>query len=110
MLETSMCASPDAHNRTIMVTAFVLSGGGSLGAVQAGMLLSLFEAGVTPDMVVGTSVGAFNGGVGSRPTRCRRNQGSNRCVALIVQTGRVSHTPECQRALHLRATPTLRIW
>lgn len=68
MLETSTCASPDVHNRTIMVTAFVLSGGGSLGAVQAGMLLSLFEAGVTPDMVVGTSVGAFNGAwVAARP-------------------------------------------
>ncbi|TQR87542.1 patatin-like phospholipase family protein [Mycobacterium hodleri] len=51
-----------------MVTAFVLSGGGSLGAVQAGMLLSLFEAGVVPDIIVGTSVGAFNGGwVAARP-------------------------------------------
>ena len=61
MLKTPTSASANVHDRTIMVTAFVLSGGGSLGAVQAGMLLSLFEAGVTPDMIVGTSVGAFNG-------------------------------------------------
>jgi NTE family protein len=40
--------------------AFVLSGGGSLGAIQVGMLRALFEAGVKPDMVIGTSVGAVN--------------------------------------------------
>jgi len=43
-----------------MVTAIVLSGGGSLGAVQAGMLLALFDAGVTADLYVGSSVGALN--------------------------------------------------
>lgn len=39
---------------------FVLSGGASLGAVQVGMLRALFEAGVKPDFLVGTSVGAIN--------------------------------------------------
>ncbi len=43
-----------------MTTAFVLSGGGNLGAVQVGMLQALFERGVRPDFVVGTSVGAIN--------------------------------------------------
>lgn len=43
--------------------AFVLSGGASLGAVQVGMLAALAEAGVAPDLVVGTSVGALNGAV-----------------------------------------------
>ncbi|TMM17546.1 MAG: patatin-like phospholipase family protein [Actinobacteria bacterium] len=42
-------------------TAFVLTGGGSLGAVQVGMLYALLEAGVRPDLVVGSSVGALNG-------------------------------------------------
>ncbi len=42
-------------------TAFVLTGGGSLGAVQIGMLYALLEAGVRPDLVVGSSVGALNG-------------------------------------------------
>ena len=40
--------------------AFVLSGGGSLGAVQVGMLRALFESRSQPDMLVGTSVGAVN--------------------------------------------------
>lgn len=41
--------------------AFVLTGGGSQGAVQVGMLYALLEAGVQPDLVVGSSVGAING-------------------------------------------------
>jgi NTE family protein len=49
-------------------TAFVLSGGASLGAVQAGMLRALYERGVEPDLIVGTSVGALNGAfIASRP-------------------------------------------
>ena len=38
----------------------VFSGGGSLGAAQVGALQALFEAGIVPDAVVGTSVGAIN--------------------------------------------------
>ena len=41
-------------------TAFVFAGGGSLGAVQVGMLHALLEAGLRPDFVVGSSVGAVN--------------------------------------------------
>ncbi len=41
--------------------AFVLSGGANLGAVQVGMLRALSAAGIYPDLVVGTSVGALNG-------------------------------------------------
>ena len=41
-------------------TAFVFTGGGSLGAVQVGMLRVLLAAGVRPDFVVGASVGALN--------------------------------------------------
>ena len=44
-----------------MKTAFVLGGGGVLGAHEVGMLRALSEAGVFPDVVVGTSVGAING-------------------------------------------------
>ena len=44
-----------------MTTAFVLGGGGLLGACEAGMLRALSEAGVRPGLVVGTSVGAING-------------------------------------------------
>ena len=43
-----------------MTIAFVLSGGGSLGAIQVGMLKALAERNVTPDLLVGTSAGALN--------------------------------------------------
>jgi NTE family protein len=42
-------------------TALVFAGGGSFGAVQVGMMLSLVNHGMTADMVVGSSVGALNG-------------------------------------------------
>jgi len=45
-----------------VTVAFVLSGGASLGAVQVGMLEALVGDGIRPDMVIGTSVGAINGG------------------------------------------------
>lgn len=49
--------------------AFVLGGGGVLGAAQVGMLQALLEAGVVPDHVLGTSVGAINGAmVAADPT------------------------------------------
>ena len=41
--------------------AFVLSGGSNLGAVQVGMLRGLRRAGIEPDLIVGSSVGAMNG-------------------------------------------------
>jgi NTE family protein len=41
-------------------TAFVFSGGGSLGAIQVGMLRVLLSYGLRPDFVVGASVGAIN--------------------------------------------------
>jgi NTE family protein len=42
-------------------TAFVLGGGGVLGASEVGMLRALSDAGIRPDLVVGTSIGAING-------------------------------------------------
>lgn len=47
-------------------TAFVLSGGGARGALQVGALRALMERGVRPDVVVGTSIGAWNGAVLAR--------------------------------------------
>jgi NTE family protein len=49
-----------------MTTAFVLGGGGVLGAAEVGMLRALFEIEVTPDLVLGTSVGALNGAMVAR--------------------------------------------
>ena len=41
-------------------TAFVLSGGGNQGVSQVGMLRALFERGIEPDVLIGTSAGALN--------------------------------------------------
>jgi len=48
--------------RTGEKTAFVFAGGGSLGAIQVGMLRVLLAAGVQPDFVIGSSAGAINAG------------------------------------------------
>lgn len=41
--------------------AFVLGGGGVLGAVEVGMVRALLEHDIRPDLIVGTSIGALNG-------------------------------------------------
>jgi NTE family protein len=49
-------------------TAFVLSGGASLGAIQVGMLRALYERRIKPDFIVATSAGALNGAfIAARP-------------------------------------------
>jgi NTE family protein len=48
--------------------AFVLAGGASLGAVEAGMLRALYEREIVPEFVVATSAGALNAAfIASRP-------------------------------------------
>lgn len=49
-----------------MTTAFVLGGGGVLGAAEVGMLRALLEADIQPDLVLGTSIGALNGAMIAR--------------------------------------------
>lgn len=49
-----------------VTTAFVLGGGGVLGAVEVGMLRALLERDIVPDLVLGTSVGALNGALVAR--------------------------------------------
>jgi len=43
--------------------AFVFSGGANRGALQAGATLALLEQGITPDLIVSSSVGSINGAV-----------------------------------------------
>lgn len=47
-------------------TAFVLSGGGARGAFQVGALRALLEHGERPQVIVGTSIGAWNGAMLAR--------------------------------------------
>lgn len=51
------------YDRVVACTAFVLGGGGLLGAAETGMARALLERGVVPDLVLGTSIGAINGAV-----------------------------------------------
>jgi NTE family protein len=65
-----MLDSPDSHiggartagsnERPPFQVALVLQGGGALGAYQAGVYEALHEAGIEPDWVIGTSIGAIN--------------------------------------------------
>src|SRR4051812_19702482 len=59
--------------------AFVLGGGGVLGAAEVGMARALLEAGVIPDLVCGTSIGAINGAaIAADPTAA----GAERLLAM----------------------------
>ncbi len=59
---TSPMTEQNAATRSPHV-AFVLGGGGRWGAVEVGMLRALVNAGILPDLIVGASIGAFNGAV-----------------------------------------------
>jgi NTE family protein len=55
--------------------AIVLGGGGARGAMQVGALRALLEAGMIPDLLVGTSIGAGTGSKRwSAPIRRSRNR------------------------------------
>ena len=53
------------HGQVVLV----LQGGGALGAYQGGVYQALHEAGVEPDWIIGTSIGAINAGIiaGNKP-------------------------------------------
>src|SRR5881392_3072746 len=52
-----MPATPRTKKRR---TAFILGGGASRGAYQAGCLKRLEEEGIVPDLVIGSSIGVCN--------------------------------------------------
>lgn len=62
---------------TEMKTGLVLSGGGAVGAYQAGVVKALAECGAQISMVSGVSIGALNGAIiaASRSVRSRRTPG-----------------------------------
>jgi NTE family protein len=51
------------------VVTLVLQGGGALGAYQVGVYHAMHEAGIEPEWVIGTSIGAINGAIiaGNKP-------------------------------------------
>ncbi len=56
----------------------VLQGGGALGAYQAGVYQALHEAGIEPDWIIGTSIGAINGAL------IAGNRADERCARLTA--------------------------
>lgn len=71
MVTKNNTASEKKTNQPIGQTVLVLQGGGALGAYQLGVYQAMHEAGIEPDWVVGTSIGAINGALiaGNRPER-----------------------------------------
>ena len=76
----SQAAKPASSNQNTPLTArdkvaFVLLGGGSRGAAQAGALAVALEQGIKPDLIIGVSAGAWNGAylaVDPTPERARQ--------------------------------------
>jgi NTE family protein len=80
--------------------AFVLSGGGSLGAMQTGQLRAVFEAGITPDLVIGISAGALNGAaIAHQPTVAMAEQLQE--IWLGLSRSYVFRGSQYERAWHL---------
>lgn len=80
--------------------AYVLSGGASLGGIQVGMLRALAEVGLTPDLVVGASVGSLNGAV------VAEHDGLEDAPRAIVTDGGRRPPPDGRASDRLEATRT----
>jgi NTE family protein len=87
-----------AHRRYEL--AFVLGGGGLLGAHEVGMLQALAESSLRPDVILGTSVGAINGAFfAADPT-----PGG---VERLIERWRQTNQAEMSSAAMLRRVSTL---
>jgi NTE family protein len=60
MTGTSTPCGPQAIRAAHDQIVLVLQGGGALGSYQAGVYQALHEAGIEPDWIIGTSIGAIN--------------------------------------------------
>lgn len=89
--------TPDQIAELPRPLAFVLPGGGALGAYQAGVLKALAEAGVVPDLLVGVSAGsvnatlyAWNGGVEGAVRLEKMWRGIKRRDLMRLEIGRIA--------------------
>src|SRR6478735_9917654 len=69
---TPLDAVNEIRNNNNGQVVLVLQGGGALGAYQCGVYQALHEAGVEPDWIIGTSIGAINAAIiaGNRVEDC----------------------------------------
>jgi NTE family protein len=88
--EAPVVDTPDLGKADLGQIVLVLQGGGALGAYQVGVFQALHEAGIEPDWVIGTSIGAINAGIiaGNRP--------ENRLPRLREFWSRMQHNPVTQ--------------
>lgn len=83
-------------------TAFVLGGGGVLGATQVGMLQALLAADITPDLVVGTSIGAVNGAFVAADATAKGVARLEELWRDVVRSGEMNENPVRQAARFAR--------
>ena len=96
-------------------TAFVLGGGGVLGASQVGMLRALVDAGISADVVLGTSVGALNGVVfaadpAGGPGRLTELWGSLDGANVFTDRAWRQAARVAKHRTHLHSAQPLRTW
>jgi NTE family protein len=83
----------------------VFQGGGALGAYQAGVYHALHDAGIEPDWIIGTSIGAINAGL------IAGNPAENRLAALQAFWDRMAHRGPWQDLMsRLWMTPPAAYW
>lgn len=80
-------APPGTGVRRLGQIVLVLQGGGALGAYQVGVYQALHEAGIEPDWVIGTSIGAINASL------IAGNEAADRMARLTEFWNRVQHGP-----------------
>jgi hypothetical protein len=73
-------------------SSWCLQGGGALGAYQVGVYEALHEAGIEPDWVIGTSIGAINAALIAGNAPANRVDG---CATSGGASSRTSDTTRC---------------
>jgi predicted acylesterase/phospholipase RssA len=63
MQDTSSTLRPTKTSPLPGRVVLVMQGGGAPGCYQAGAYQALHEAGIEPDWIIGTSIGAINGAI-----------------------------------------------
>jgi len=91
--------------RTSGQVVLVLQGGGALGAYQAGVFEALSNAGIEPDWVIGTSIGAINGALiaDNTPSQCMPRLRKVYGELLLVLLRRQEPTYKTQNGDHFRS-------
>jgi NTE family protein len=99
--EPAIAATARRHGQIVLV----FQGGGALGAYQAGVYQALHEAGIMPDWVIGTSIGAINGAI------IAGNAPADRLPRLHEFWRRVEHNPLLTAAAALPGVgPSIANW